>query len=482
MAENEFDKDAAQQAAAAAAAAIKEGVDAAEKIDGEPDAPSQAEAKCEGNNFSSADDEAQEKAATGNARALKEFDADWEAEKLCRWGAARAGAIAVVPFLGSVALIANEVYMITRLADMRGVQLSEGAALGLLGSLGATFAGQTIATLLPLPFLSVPIAVSVTYGVGRAANRWIKDGRPEDVASFREIFEEARREGMEKLEELKNNPDKDKPLGDEKKRFDLNGLKQKLKNVRKEDVQKKLDELKNLKTEDVSARAEEIFYKVMDKADRAEGGISEKIDAYKKRVGPLRKTGERFFSVQNWAQLKKGELVIPYSEISAYLVQAMAGSEISLIDIGFKEPERLKLQLKHVKYGTLYLEVSLLDFVVNQKEAYTHIKIETFDITDNTFASLVLQVVGDKLILAILGVIFDNTEIKRSGIRTVYTDSVVTVDFHDLLEEQEFSKKQIASRRLLEILNFVNLQPSLDGLKLSAKLRLRREADDAEKN
>ena len=116
---------------------------------------------------------------------LQEIDLDWESEKIIRWGAARAGVIVVAPVLGTMALIANEVYMITRLADLRGIKLSEGAVLGLLGSLGATFVGQSVATLIPLTAIQVPLAVSVTFGVGKAAAAWLKAGRPEDMAFFR---------------------------------------------------------------------------------------------------------------------------------------------------------------------------------------------------------------------------------------------------------------------------------------------------------
>ena len=49
-----------------------------------------------------------------------ELDMDWEAEKICRWGAARAGVIVVAPLVGTMALMANEVYMIIRLGELRG--------------------------------------------------------------------------------------------------------------------------------------------------------------------------------------------------------------------------------------------------------------------------------------------------------------------------------------------------------------------------
>lgn len=146
---------------------------------------------------------------------------EWEAEKICRWAAARAGVIVVAPVVGTMALMANEVYMITRLAELRGIKLSESAVLGLLGSLGATFVGQTLVTLIPFAPVQIPVGISVTYAVGKVANAWLKAGRPEDVAAFKEIFDEAKDEGLRRFQEFRDMDCKDKPLGDESKRFSL---------------------------------------------------------------------------------------------------------------------------------------------------------------------------------------------------------------------------------------------------------------------
>ena len=35
---------------------------------------------------------------------LQPVDIEWEAEKICRWGAARAGVIVVAPLVGTMAL------------------------------------------------------------------------------------------------------------------------------------------------------------------------------------------------------------------------------------------------------------------------------------------------------------------------------------------------------------------------------------------
>ena len=58
----------------------------------------------------------------------KIIDVEREAEKICLWGAARAGVIVVAPLVGTMALMANEVYMIMRLGELRGVKLEESAA------------------------------------------------------------------------------------------------------------------------------------------------------------------------------------------------------------------------------------------------------------------------------------------------------------------------------------------------------------------
>ena len=41
-----------------------------------------------------------------------------EVESLCRWAAARAGVIVVAPILGQIALAANEIYLIKRIANV----------------------------------------------------------------------------------------------------------------------------------------------------------------------------------------------------------------------------------------------------------------------------------------------------------------------------------------------------------------------------
>ena len=144
---------------------------------------------------------------------------DKDAEALIKWGAARAGVIVITPFLGTVALIANEVYMISKIADIYGEKIARKSVLAFLGALGGTVFGNLVATLLPLPFVQMPIAISVTYGVGKAAQRWIKDGQPDNLKPYIAVFEVQKEEGQEVINEIQDNPNKDIPLGDEKKDF-----------------------------------------------------------------------------------------------------------------------------------------------------------------------------------------------------------------------------------------------------------------------
>lgn len=382
---------------------------------------------------------------------LEDIDTEWEAEKICRWGAARSSVLVVTPLLGTMALIANEVYMISRLADLRGIKLSEGAALGLLASLGATFVGQSVFTLLPIPVIQIPLAISITYGVGRAANAWLKAGRPEDIAAFREVYEKARKEGAENADTFSNMDCKEEPLGDESRTFDLQALKK---------------QVKNMKTEDV-------FNNMKNKADKAENTLSQKIKGFNERiVNPLKNKSDRWISAQNWQQLSRGELVIPYSEIKQYMTQSLAGSDFALLEAGFLAPDRLRMSLQHNTYGTLELKLSVLDFYVDQQEACAHIKVEGFDIFNNDFASLVVNTVGDKLIIAILDMAFDKVTIENKGVVTTYEDGAIGLDFAKTLHESQLGKTSFLKKSVLDVVHLTNLSVVGEGLKLKANVVL----------
>lgn len=144
-----------------------------------------------------------------------------ESERLCRWGAARAGVIVVAPVVGSMALMANEVYMITRLAKIRGINLSNSSLAAILGGLGGTIVGRTLVTLIPFAPLQLPIGISVTYGIGKVAEAWLDAGMPDEFDEFKEVFEKARKNALKQLKSFKDMKEKDTPLGDESKKFEF---------------------------------------------------------------------------------------------------------------------------------------------------------------------------------------------------------------------------------------------------------------------
>ena len=133
----------------------------------------------------------------------------------------------------------------------------------------------------------------------------------------------------------------------------------------------------------------------------------------------------------------------------------------------------MALLLQHSKYGTLKLVLSVLDFYVGSDAAKANLKVEDFDISDNDFASLVIETVGDKLIYSILDLAFDKMEMKDNGVKATYADRVVSIDCHEMLAASKLSKKKMLGKSLLDVLHLVNLTPELGGLKLKANVSLR---------
>ncbi|TLN14907.1 hypothetical protein FDZ71_07635 [bacterium] len=144
---------------------------------------------------------------------------DAASDDLILWATARAGLIVVVPVLGSTALLANEVYLIVRLGKIYGKKISESAALGFIGGLGATFVGQTLATMIPFPPLQIPIGMGVTYALGRVARSWIADGMPDSAEKYQAAFSSEFSSAKARASDFSSHPNRDKPLGDEARRF-----------------------------------------------------------------------------------------------------------------------------------------------------------------------------------------------------------------------------------------------------------------------
>jgi len=150
---------------------------------------------------------------------IDDADREEEALSLCKWAAARAGAIVVLPGLGTMTTFANDVYMIMKLGSVYEQEIGEKAAVGILGSMSTVFLGGRLATLIPFAPLQIPLAIGTTYGLGRVVMEWLKAGRPKDMSAFKKVYDDAVKFAKENVETFKNDPDKDKPLGDESKDF-----------------------------------------------------------------------------------------------------------------------------------------------------------------------------------------------------------------------------------------------------------------------
>ena len=94
-------------------------------------------------------------------------------------------------------------------------------AVSLLGRLVAYFVGSTLTTLIPFAPLQIPVAVGTTYALGRVVTEWLKAGKPQDLSPFRTVYDDALASAKKNLEVLRKNPQKDEPLGDEKRHYDI---------------------------------------------------------------------------------------------------------------------------------------------------------------------------------------------------------------------------------------------------------------------
>lgn len=121
-----------------------------------------------------------------------------EADSYINWAAGRAAAIATVPLplVDVIPLVANETYMIYRLAGVYGIPVDDAVITMILGCAGGSLAGKLAASLLPV--LKIPIAAGVTYGVGKAAKAYFESGMKLNMADLREKFLAEEREAKKR--------------------------------------------------------------------------------------------------------------------------------------------------------------------------------------------------------------------------------------------------------------------------------------------
>ena len=75
--------------------------------------------------------------------------------------------------------------------------------------------GTLLTTLIPFSVIQVPVAVGITYSLGRVTQRWMKDGMPSDMTPYVEMMGEWKDKAREQVDRLRENPLKNVPLGDE---------------------------------------------------------------------------------------------------------------------------------------------------------------------------------------------------------------------------------------------------------------------------
>uniref|UniRef100_UPI003FEECF99 hypothetical protein n=1 Tax=Megasphaera elsdenii TaxID=907 RepID=UPI003FEECF99 len=207
-----------------------------------------------------------EEAAASVVKAMEQSteDKDVKVEMLCRWAAARAGAIVIAPLVGTVALMANEVYLVSRIARVYDVKLSERALIAFLGAVGSRVAGSLLTTIMPFSAIQVPVAVGITYSQGRVTQRWLKDGMPTDMGPYIDMMGEWKDKAREQVDKLKENPLKNVPLGDETI-----------------DFMKKWGGVAKERFQDVKEKGEELYHTVRHHDDLVDEIVEEKAEESK---------------------------------------------------------------------------------------------------------------------------------------------------------------------------------------------------------
>ncbi|WP_126939613.1 hypothetical protein [Veillonella sp. VA142] len=152
-----------------------------------------------------------------NATLAQATNVQEEVEMICRWAAARAAGIAALPKFNYAGLLANDVYMVSRIAQTYGVCPAKEDITGFLVGLGGSAVAALVCTIVPTMILRVPVAAAITYGVGKMAAKWIEDGMPTcpNFEEYRQRLVDIYEYNKETVITLANTPLRDKPLGNE---------------------------------------------------------------------------------------------------------------------------------------------------------------------------------------------------------------------------------------------------------------------------
>ena len=122
-------------------------------------------------------------------------DKGYRADQYIVWGAGRAAALALASRFSTVALLGNAAYMVTRLAQVHEVDLKTGAITGFVAGLATAVTTAAVSLLVPIQAVRVPVAVGLTFAIGKAANMWIEDGMPADISRYKPMLDSWMEEG-----------------------------------------------------------------------------------------------------------------------------------------------------------------------------------------------------------------------------------------------------------------------------------------------
>ena len=122
---------------------------------------------------------------------IKDFAAI--ADEYVIWGAGRAAAITMLPLpvadIGT--LMANEAYMIYRIAETYGYDIDSSIVSMLIAAVGGTFTRRLLFSLVPI--LKIQLAAGITYAMGKVAKAYFASGMTMSRKALRIEFTQARR-------------------------------------------------------------------------------------------------------------------------------------------------------------------------------------------------------------------------------------------------------------------------------------------------
>lgn len=272
---------------------------------------------------------------------------DAKAETLCRWAAGRAGVIVLTPVLGTISLMANEVYLVNRIAKLYNVKLSDSAICSFIGAFGGKIAGSLLATIIPFGVVQMPIAVGVTYAVGKVAHVWIKDGMPADMTPYIEMFKMWTEKAKEEAKILAQNPLKDIPLGDEKKDY----LREQGERIGKNlnDVREKVFDIVGIAKEVLANKQENISESANDLREKASLSAAELRELASERAEVIKERAED--SVERLRE-KSQDAALGGADLLAELAEKMshAAEKARQKLEERKADEALDKELKELKY------------------------------------------------------------------------------------------------------------------------------------